>query len=67
MAGPPIDINQASSQDLQALPGIGPVTAQAIVDYREANGPFESVKALVAVRGIGEATLGKIRGLIGAR
>lgn len=60
----PININTASAQELEALPGIGPVTAQAIVAYRQANGPFSSVKQIVEVKGIGEGTLAKIRDLI---
>lgn len=59
-----IDINQASVQELDVLPSIGPVTAQAIVDYRTANGPFRAIEDLVNVKGIGPATLEKIRALI---
>jgi competence protein ComEA len=61
-----IDINAANTDELEALPAIGPVTAQAIVDYRTANGPFRSIEALVDVKGIGPATLDKIRDLITA-
>jgi competence protein ComEA len=61
-----IDINAASAQELEALPAIGPVTAQAIVDYRLANGPFRSIEDIVDVKGIGQATLDKIRNLITA-
>lgn len=60
----PININTADAETLQALPGIGPKTAQAIADYRETNGPFPSVEDLVQVKGIGEGTLGKIRELV---
>jgi competence protein ComEA len=59
-----IDINTANAQELEALPAIGPVTAQAIVDHRMANGPFRSIEDLVDVKGIGQATLDKIRDLI---
>ncbi len=59
-----ININTASAQELEALPSIGPVTAQAIIDYRTANGPFASVEDIVKVRGIGPATLEKIKPLI---
>lgn len=59
-----LDINTASAQELEALPAIGPVTAQAIVDYRAANGPFRSVDDIVKVKGIGPATLDKIKPLI---
>jgi competence protein ComEA len=46
---------------LEALPGIGPSIAQAIVEWREANGPFASVDELEDVPGIGPATLAEIR------
>jgi competence protein ComEA len=59
-----IDINRASAKELEALPSIGPVTAQAIVDYRTANGPFRAVEEIVKVKGIGPATLEKIKPLI---
>ena len=48
----------------QGVPGIGPKTAQAIVDYRTANGPFASAESLLEVKGIGESTLARIRELI---
>ena len=57
----PIDINTAAAEELQELMGIGPVLAQAIVDYRAEHGPFRSVDELLAVSGIGEAKLGGIR------
>ncbi len=60
----PLNINQASEAELQTLPGIGPVTAQAIIAHREANGPFDSVERIVDVKGIGAGTLEKIRALI---
>jgi len=49
----PIDINSASLSELQTLPGIGPVLAQRILDYREENGYYASVADLVNVNGIG--------------
>lgn len=59
-----IPINTASVAELEELPGIGPKTAQAIVDYRSAHGPFVSKEAIMEVKGIGEVTLERIRDLI---
>ncbi len=59
-----IDLNRASLEELDRLPGIGPVTAQAIVEHRTTHGPFRSVDELVDVKGVGPATLEKIRALI---
>lgn len=56
-----ININRAEPWLLEALPGIGEVLAQRIVDYRSVNGPFRRVEDLVKVSGIGEATLENIR------
>ena len=57
----PVNINTASKRELEALPGIGEVLAQRILDYRKANGSFQSVDELVKVKGIGEKTLEKLR------
>ncbi len=57
----PIDINRASAKDLEALPGVGAATAQAIVRYREAHGPFATVDDLTGVKGIGPKTVEKLR------
>jgi competence protein ComEA len=59
-----INVNTATATDLEALPGIGEVIAQAIVDYRTENGPFASVDALLDVSGIGDATLANIHDLV---
>lgn len=59
-----IDINRAEPWLLEALPGIGEVTAQAIVDYRNENGPFQRIEDLLKVSGIGEGTLDKIKDYI---
>jgi competence protein ComEA len=59
-----IDINRAEPWLLEALPGIGKVTAQAIVTYRTENGPFQRIEDLLEVSGIGEATLEKIEDFI---
>ncbi len=60
----PININTATAEQLDALPGIGPVLSQRIVDYREAHGPFVSVGQLTCVEGIGEKKLQQILDLI---
>lgn len=52
-----ININTASAKILDTLPGIGPVLAQRIVDYRQANGPFEHTTDLSKVEGIGSEKL----------
>ncbi|MBN1286968.1 MAG: helix-hairpin-helix domain-containing protein [Anaerolineae bacterium] len=59
-SGGPININTASRDELDALYGIGPSLAQRIIDYREANGPFETIEDIMNVRGIGESTFDKI-------
>lgn len=57
----PVDLNAATADQLDELPGIGPATAAAIIEYRERNGRFSSVEELVEVRGIGEAKLAALR------
>ncbi|WP_298717394.1 helix-hairpin-helix domain-containing protein [uncultured Oceanisphaera sp.] len=59
-----IDINNATQDQLAMLTGIGPAKAAAIVEYREANGPFSSVDELAEVSGIGPATVEKNRHLL---
>jgi competence protein ComEA len=63
-AGEKININLATAEELESLPGIGEVLAQRIIDYREEHGPFASVDDLVDVSGIGEATLEELRDLV---
>ena len=60
----PLDINAATKEEFMALPGIGEILAQRIVDYRTANGNFSHVEGLMFVEGIGEKKLEDILDLI---
>lgn len=60
-AGAPVNLNTATVEELDALPGVGPVTAQSIVAWRDEHGSFESVDQLGDVDGIGPARLAKLR------
>ncbi len=60
----PININTADASTLQALPGIGPATAERIIAYRETNGPFQKNSEIMNVEGIGEQTYENLLGLI---
>jgi competence protein ComEA len=62
--GAPLDLNAATVEQLDVLPGVGPVTAQRIVDWRTRNGRFASVDQLREVEGIGERRLGQLRELV---
>ena len=57
----PVNVNTATAEELEELPGVGPATAQAIVEYRRQHGRFRSVDELLDVRGIGEAKLAALR------
>jgi len=59
-----ININTASLEELDSLPGIGPTTAQRIIDYRDANGPFTTIDEIMDVSGIGPSTYDEIKDLI---
>jgi competence protein ComEA len=62
LASGAVDINSADAETLAAaMDGIGLARAQAIVDYRQANGPFRSVDDLAAVKGVGDKTLERNR------
>jgi competence protein ComEA len=63
-AGGPVDLNTADEAALDALPGVGPATAAAIVAHRQQIGRFTSIDQLLDVRGIGEAKLEAIRDLV---
>ena len=56
-----MNINTAGADELESLPGIGPVLAQRIVDYRTEHGPFRSAEELTQVEGIGRATMESIQ------
>ncbi len=60
----PVNLNTAGVEELVRLPGVGEKTARAILDYRDQNGPFRSVDDLLAVKGIGEKKLQKLRELV---
>ncbi len=56
-----VDLNTATVEQLQQLPGIGPVRAKAIVEFREKSGPFQRVEDLLAIRGISKSHFEKLR------
>jgi competence protein ComEA len=59
-----VNVNTATAVELEALPGIGPATAAAIVAHRETHGPFQNIDQLADVRGIGPAKLDALRGSV---
>jgi competence protein ComEA len=60
----PLDLNTATADQLDALPGVGPATAKAIIDERRRRGRFRSVDDLLQVRGIGPSKLADLKGLV---
>jgi competence protein ComEA len=56
-----VNINTATAEQLKLLPRIGPSTADRIIEFRKANGPFKKADELLAVRGIGEKSLANLR------
>ncbi len=62
--GAPININTATAEELDRLPGIGPSLAKTIIDYRAKNGPFKKIEDINAVKGIGDALYAKIKDMI---
>ncbi|HXN99171.1 MAG TPA: helix-hairpin-helix domain-containing protein [Candidatus Acidoferrales bacterium] len=56
-----IDLNTATAEQLQQVPGIGPSTAKAIVNFRQKSGPFQRIEDLLAIKGISKARLEKMR------
>ena len=63
-AGDLLDINTATVEEMDALPGIGPTTAQKIIEYRTQNGPFQRIEDLMNVSGVGPATFDGLKDLI---
>jgi len=63
-AGPLVSLSSATVEELDGLPGVGPITAQKIVDYRTEHGPFASVDDLDAVPGIGPTRIEQLRDLV---
>lgn len=56
-----ININKATAPELETLPGIGPAKAEAIIEYRESNGPFKAIEDIMSISGFGEKTFEKLK------
>lgn len=62
--GGQVNLNKATQSELESLPGVGPVTAQAIIAWRDENGSFSSVAELQEISGIGPKTFQKLQPLV---
>ena len=60
----PLDLNTATAAQLDALPGVGPTTAAAIVSYREKHGPYRSIDGLLEIKGLGQSKVDALRELV---
>jgi competence protein ComEA len=59
-----VDLNRATRSELEAVKGIGPAKARAIVEYRRKHGPFRNVEALADVKGFGKASVARLKGVL---
>jgi competence protein ComEA len=64
MVETPVNLNTATAAQLETLPGVGPATAQRILEYRQKSGGFKKIEELMNVRGIGEASFLKLKSLV---
>ena len=64
VAGDKVNINTANEEELSALPGIGPVIAERIIEYRDKNGPFKNTEEITKIKGVGDKTFQKLKDFI---